>query len=127
MDFTEQEHQSSEQIEEELVTLSSETPWLSEVTEVINEISVKLPSKLLITKITTSFDNNFDLLSMNNISEADFFKPRPAFKKAINETKDNNLKSIASASMNQLAITSFDDNFDLIYMNNIFELEKFVP
>ena len=47
-----------------------ETPCISEATEVINEIPVKLPSQLLITKITTYFDNNFDPLGLNNSSEA---------------------------------------------------------
>ena len=55
MDFIGQQHQESEQIEEELVTLNSRTSLLSEVTEGINEISVKLPSKSPINKITTSF------------------------------------------------------------------------
>ena len=38
MDFIEQQHQEPEQIEEELVTLNSKTPCLSESTEVISEI-----------------------------------------------------------------------------------------
>ena len=59
-------HQESEQIKEELVTISSKKPCLSEATEVINKIPVKLPSQLLINKIPTSFDKNFDPLSMNN-------------------------------------------------------------
>ena len=36
MDFMELNHQESEQIEEELVTLKSKTPCLSEATEIIN-------------------------------------------------------------------------------------------
>ena len=36
MDFIEQKHQESEHIEEELVTLNSKTPCISEATEVIN-------------------------------------------------------------------------------------------
>ena len=71
MDFIGQQHQESEQIEEELVTLNSRTSLLSEATEGINEISVKLPSKSPINKITTSFGNNFDQLRMNNSSEAE--------------------------------------------------------
>ena len=39
----EQHHQESKQIEEERITTKSEKPFLSEATEVINEISVKLP------------------------------------------------------------------------------------
>ena len=70
MDLIEKQHQESENIYEELVTLNSKTPCLSEATEVINEISINIPSQFLITNITTSFDNNFDHLSMNNSSEA---------------------------------------------------------
>ena len=39
----EQHHQESKQIKEELVPLNSETPCLLESTEVIHEISFKLP------------------------------------------------------------------------------------
>ena len=39
----EQQHQESKDIEEELFTLNSKTPWLSEATKVLNKISVKLP------------------------------------------------------------------------------------
>ena len=60
VDFVEQQHQESEQIEEKVVTLNSKTSCLSEATEVFNEISVKIPSQFLITKITTSFNKNFD-------------------------------------------------------------------
>ena len=73
INFIEQQHQESEQIEEELVTINSKIPFLSEDTEFINKISVKLPSQFLITKITTSFDKNFDKLSMNNSFEAEKF------------------------------------------------------
>ena len=40
----------------------------------INEISGKLPSQFLFTKITTSFDKTFDRLSMNNRFEAAKFE-----------------------------------------------------
>ena len=70
MYFIEQQHQESKNIEEELVNPDSKTPCLSEATEVINEVSVKLPLQFLIGKITTSFDKNLDLLSMNNRFEA---------------------------------------------------------
>ena len=112
MDFIEQQNQESEKIEEELVTLNSKTSCLSEVTEVINEILVKLPSQFLIPKITASFDNNFDQLSMNNRFKATKFEPDPIFENTINEIKDNHLKSIASSDMNVSAITSFDGKFD---------------
>ena len=64
MDFISQLHQEFK-IEEELVNINPETPCLSESTEVINEIPVKLPSQFLIYKITTSFGENLDPLSMN--------------------------------------------------------------
>ena len=112
MDFIEQQNQESEKIEEELVTLNSKTSCLSEVTEVINEILVKLPSQFLIPKITASFDNNFDQLSMNNRFKATKFEPDPIFENTINEIKDNHLKSIASSDTNVSAITSFDGKFD---------------
>ena len=48
MDIIGQQHLESKNIEEELITLNSETPRLSESNEVINEIPVKLPSQLLI-------------------------------------------------------------------------------
>ena len=75
----------------------------------INEIPVKLPSKLIINKITTSFDKNFDPLSMNNIFEEAKFEPEPTFENTINNIKDNHLKSITSTSFNLSAITSFDE------------------
>ena len=78
----------------------------------INEISVKIPSELLITKITTSFDKNFDQLSMNNSFETEKFEPKQIFENTINEIKDNHLKIITSAATNPSAITSFDENFD---------------
>ena len=93
----------------------------------INEISVKNPSRFLITKITTYFDKNFYQLSINNIFEAAKFEPEPTFEKNINEIKDNHLKTIASAAINPLAITYFDDNIDPLCTNNIFEAEKFEP
>ena len=70
MDFIEQHNPELKQIKEEL-TLNSKTPCLSEATKVNNEISVKLPSQVLISKITTSFDENFKQLSMNIIIEVE--------------------------------------------------------
>ena len=110
-----------------MITLNSKIPCLSEATEVINEISVKLPSQLLITKSTTSFDNNLYPLSMNNIFEAENFEPEPAFENTINEIKDDHMKSIVSATTNLSAIISFDNNFDPLSMNNSFEAEKIEP
>ena len=105
MDFIEQRHQYSEHVEEELITLNSKTPCLSKSTEVINEIKFKLPSQLLITRITTSFDKNFDLLSVNNIFEAAKFEPEQTFENTINKIKDNHLKRIASTAKNLSDIT----------------------
>ena len=51
MDFMEQHHQKSKHTEEELVPINSQTPCLSETTEIINEISVKLPSQFLFIKL----------------------------------------------------------------------------
>ena len=64
MDSIDQKHQESEHIEKLFVTINSITLSLTEAAEVIDEISVKLPSQFLITKITTSFEKNFDPLSM---------------------------------------------------------------
>ena len=75
----------------------------------------------------TSFDEKIDLLSMNNIFELAKFKPEPTFEKTINEIKDNYLKIIASAAKNPSAITSFDENFYLVCINNSFEAEKIEP
>ena len=127
MYFIEKYHQESEQIEEELVTLNSKTLCLSEDTEVINEMSVNIPSQFLITKITTSFDKNFHQLSMNNSFEAEKFEPEPTFENTINEIKYDHLESIASAATNPSDITSFGDNYDPLCINNIFEAAKFEP
>ena len=58
----------------------------------INEISVNLPSQFLISKLTTSFDKNFDPLSMNSKIEVEKFEPGPTFETTINKSKDNHLK-----------------------------------
>ena len=55
---------------------------------------------------TTSFDKNFDHLSMNNRFEAAKFEPDPTFEKTINEIKSNHLKSITSVDINISSITS---------------------
>ena len=75
----------------------------------------------------TSFDKKIDPLIMNNSFEAEKIEPEPTFEKTINEIKDNHLKSIASAATNSSAISSFDDNFDPLFMNNSFEVEKIEP
>ena len=93
-------------IKEELVTINSETPCLSEATEVINEISVKIPLQLLISKIPASFDENFDHLIMNNIIEAENFEPERTFENTINEIKYNHLKIITFIAIKILAITA---------------------
>ena len=103
------------------------TPCLSEATEFINEISVKLPSQFLIIKLTASFDKNFDQLSMNNSSEAAKFEPEPTFENIIIEIKDNHLRSIASAAKNPSAIIFYDNKIDPLCIKKIFEAEKFEP
>ena len=75
----------------------------------------------------TSFDKNFYPLCINNIFEAAKFEPEPKFENAINDIKDNNLKSIASAATNPSAIKYFDENFDPLCINNSFESEKIEP
>ena len=77
----------------------------------INEISVNLPSQFLISKITTSFDENSDPLSVNSIIEVAKFEPGSTFENTINEIKENHLKSIASTTMDISAITLFDENY----------------
>ena len=86
-----QHYQELNQIEEELVPLNLETLCLSEATEVINEISVKIPSQLLISKIPASFDENFEQISMNSIFKVAKFEPEPTFANTINEIIDNHL------------------------------------
>ena len=78
----------------------------------INEISANLPQKILVTKITTSFDKHFGQLIMNNRFEAAKFEPEPTFEKTINDIKNNHLKFIASATMNISSITSFDKKIE---------------
>ena len=73
----------------------------------INEISVNLPSKFLISTITKSSDKNLDQLSINNSFEAETFKLDPKFEKTIDKIKDNYLKSVSSNTTNPSAITSF--------------------
>ena len=72
----------------------------------------------------TSFDNNFDQISINSSSEAAKFAPDPTFEKTINDIKDNHLKIFTSDVTNVSAITSFYENFDPLCINNIFEAEK---
>ena len=66
-------------IEDELVPINSLTLCLSEATEVINEISVNIPSQMLISKIPASFDKNFEQLSMNSIIDIETFETEPTF------------------------------------------------
>ena len=93
----------------------------------INEILVKLPSQLFIYNITTSFDKNFDLLSMNRRIELSKFEPEPTFEQTIDNIKNNHLKSITSSATNLSAIAYFDKHFDLLSMNNIFEAAELNP
>ena len=72
-----------------------------------------------------SYDEKIDPLSMNISSEAATSKPEPSFENTINYIKDNNLKIIASATTNPSDITSIEDYFDQLCINNRFESEKF--
>ena len=127
MDFIEKKHKESEQIEEEPVTLNSKTSCLLEASELINEISVNLPSQFLIAKITTSFEQNFYQLIINNRFEAEKFEPDPTFENTINDINNNHLKIIASTSTNSSAIISFEEKFDPLCIKNIFEAKQFEP
>ena len=89
-----------------MVPLNSETLWISEANDVINEISVKLPSLFLISKVSSFLDKNFVQLSMNNIIEAENFEPEAIFENAINKIKDNHLKDITSIAMSLSDIAS---------------------
>ena len=107
---------------------------LSEATEVINEIPVKLSSPFLIYKITTSFEETFDPLSMNIITEVEKLEPGPTFENTINDIKydindirDSHMKTIAFSTMNISAITLSENNFKQLSMNSIIEVEKFKP
>ena len=64
---------------------------------------------------------------MNKNFEAKKLEPDPKFKSTINDIKDNNLKSIASAAINPTAIKSFGTNFDPLFISNSFEAAKFEP
>ena len=71
--------------------------------------------------MTTSFDNNFDPLSTNNIFESEKLKPDPT----IIEIKYDHLKIITSAAMNPSAITLFDENLEQLSMKSRIEVAKF--
>ena len=53
------------------------------------------------------------------------YELEPTFGKTINDIKDNHLEIIASVATNISAITSVDENFDPLSMNNSFEAENF--
>ena len=91
----------------------------------INEVSINLPSRFLIFKIPTSFDNNFKQISKNIRIEVAKLEPEPTFESTSNEIKDNHMKNIASAAMTISAITSFDKNFKQISLNSKIEVAKF--
>ena len=93
----------------------------------INIILVKLPSKFLIYKITTSFDKNFDPLSMKSGIEVVKLEPGPTFETTIIDIKDNHLKINSSSTKNIPDITLFDKDFGHLIMNNRTVSAKFVP
>ena len=75
----------------------------------------------------TSFDENFDQLSMNSINEVTKFKPGQKFENNNNDIKDNYLECIASITINISANTLPEDNFKNISMNSSTEVAKFEP
>ena len=75
----------------------------------------------------TSFDDNFEQLSMNSRIEVAKSEPEPIFENTINKIKYNHLKNITCAAMNISSITSFDDNFEQLSMNSRIEVAKFEP
>ena len=54
----------------------------------------------------TSFEENFQQLSMNSRIEVAKFEPEPTFENTINEIKANDLKGITSLDMILSDITS---------------------
>ena len=75
----------------------------------------------------TSFDGDFDLLSINTIFEAEKFEPEPIFEKTINEIKENNLEIIVSSEIILLNITLFDKNLEQLSMDSIIKVSKSEP
>ena len=77
----------------------------------INETSVHILSKLILqdrhlSKIPTSFENNFEQINVNSIIEAKQFEPETAFERNIDKIKYDHVKIITSHEMNLLDITS---------------------
>ena len=75
----------------------------------------------------TFFEDNLQHISMNISNGIEKFEPGTTFEKTINNIKDNNLKSIASATMNLSAITLFDENFKKLSINGSIEVAKLQP
>ena len=50
--------------------------------------------------VITSFDENFEQLSMNIIMKIAKFEPEPTFENTINEIRANHLKNITSIGTN---------------------------
>ena len=93
----EQKHQEWEKIKKELVPLKLATLCLSEFNETTNEILVNIRPQFhiqmnYISKIPSSFENNFDQFSMTRIFEAGKIEPEPTFENNINDIKDNHMK-----------------------------------
>ena len=67
------------------------------------------------------------LVCMENKFEGGKFEHEPTFEITINEIKHIHLKIINSTAVNSSAITSFDENFYSICINNSFKAEHFEP
>ena len=84
---------------------------LSEYTEVLNETPDKFKSQLIVQeknifKITASFEDQLEQISMNSRTEAEKFEPETTFEKNIDDIKSGHMKIITSFDMNLLAINS---------------------
>ena len=85
MDFKVRQHQELKHTKTLLVPINTETLWLSEVTEEINETSIKILSQLIvqeknISKIPASFDKMFEQIVMNGIIEAKHYNLKQHLK-----------------------------------------------
>ena len=83
-----------------------------------NHLKIIASSDINLSYIT-SFDGNFDQLSMNNRIEAAKFEPGPTFENTINEIKANHLKIITSVDMNVSSITSNKPHLSSKHINPI--------
>ena len=84
----------------EVATFETEPTFQKTINEIKDNHLKTIASAVMNVSATTSFDNKFEQLSMNIISEESKFEPEPTFENTINDIKDNNLKSITSIDIN---------------------------